>query len=196
MGAQAAVLETNTQENQRLHLRFKAVVQDGEGRFSRMHFPGRQEMLDSPLTDNPNENHTPSEDWPEELFNGSMNCRITEFPEDFAQIAGEGDRIAALDTTDTFTPEFSIPRELIENNVVRPYSDACNPRKGIAQVWKCVVTNEETGQEFDAWHVRRVDGTYPPFHGIIELMSDKKMRDAYGLENGTPITIDMYSRAP
>lgn len=183
-------------QKQRTHLQFRAVVQNGEGAFNKMRFPGRTEMLESPLCLDGAENFKPSKDWPEDLCPGSMNCRIIEFPKNFAEVVGEGDRIAALDTTQTFIPEFCIPKDAIENNRVGHFPNPDRPRMGIAQAWKCVVTNERTGEKFDAWHVRRVDGTYPPFHGIIELMSDKRMRDVYGLENGTEIAIDMYSAEP
>tara|TARA_R110002124_G_scaffold287365_1_gene474264 strand:+ start:197763 stop:198371 length:609 start_codon:yes stop_codon:yes gene_type:complete len=169
-----------------LCLTFKAVVQPGEGRFSRMIFPGRDQIEGAP------------EDWPlatstepGHIEPGSLNCVITEFPDDLDSLAGEGDRVAKLDTG-MFTPTFSIPRDAIEKNVVAPWDENDNQRKGIAQAWRCVVTNEDTQETFDAWHVRRIDGTYPPFHGILELMADRKLRDAHGLQDGTPITIKMY----
>ncbi|MCB9991629.1 MAG: hypothetical protein H6867_09745 [Rhodospirillales bacterium] len=168
----------------RLSLTFKCVVQDGEGAFSRMVFPGRKDVPDAP------------EDWPgpKQMQPGSLNCRVVEFPDDFYDLVGEGDRIAALDTGH-FEPEFRIPRELIKNNRVGPYAPDHNPDMGIAQVWRCAVRNDDTGEEFDAWHSRRIDGTYPPFHKIIELMADRKLRDAHKLENGTNLTITMYSKA-
>ena len=173
-------------DNNDVYLEFKAVVQDGEGAFSRMVFPGRDEIngapADWPLATGTKEGH---------LQPGSMNCRVTSFPDNFNKLAGKGDRIAALDSGQ-FTPVFEIPREAIKNNRVAPWGPACNQRMGIAQAWRCVVTNEDTKEEFNAWHVRRIDGTYPPFHGIIELMADRKLRDAHKLENGTPITIKMY----
>jgi hypothetical protein len=177
-----------------LSLCFHAVVEDGEGRFSRMSFPGRNELLAVQSTLDASENHRPHPQWPVKLFDGSMNCRITSFPDEFAAVAYAGDRIAALDTGH-FTPAFSIPRAMIAGNNIRPYGADDNQRKGIAQVWRCAVTNENTGATFQAWHVRRVDGTYPKFHEIIELMSDVKMRKEHGLESGTPIKIEMFKGA-
>lgn len=145
----------------RLHLRFRASVQDGEGAFGKIRFPGRTEMLESPLCTDGAENFRPSADWPEELCPGSMNCRVIQFPENFSEIVGKGDRIAALDHTHKFKPEFCIPKDAIENNRVGRFPHPDIPRMGIAQAWKCVVTNENTGEQFGAWHVRRVDGTYP-----------------------------------
>lgn len=164
----------------RLSLVFHAVVQDGEGAFSRMAFPGPDEINGAPA------------DWPgpEKMQPGSLNCRVTKFPWNFRWAAGPGDRIQKLDSG-RFTPEFTIPAEMIENNRLEP--DDENPRRGTAQIWRCAVRNEDTGEDFEAWHVRRVDGYYPPFHGIIELMADRKLRDAHKLKNGTPLTITMYS---
>jgi hypothetical protein len=167
-------------DEKRLSLTFKAVVQVGEGRFSNMAFPGRGELKAKP------------ECWPIELQPGSLNCKITEFPDDFYDLAGEGDRIEALDHG-RFKPEFRIPRQAIKNNVVRPYDKHDNQEKGIAQVWRCLVTNEDTGQAFEAFHVRRIDGSYPPFHGIMELMSDKHLRDCFDLKDGTNLTIKMFN---
>jgi len=173
-------------QQNKAYLEFQAVVQVGEGMFSRMVFPGRDEIKgapsDWPLRTSEAEGH---------LQPGSMNCKITSFPDDFNAVAGAGDRIAALDSGH-FTPVFSIPREAIKNNRVGPWGADDNQRKGIAQAWRCVVTKNDTQEEFNAWHVRRIDGTYPPFHGIIELMADRKLRDAHGLEDGTAITIKMY----
>ena len=167
-----------------LSLVFHATVQSGEGRFSRMVFPTKKELEGI---------ESAPDCWPEKIQPGSMNCRVTAFPDNLYDLAGEGDRIATLDAG-KFTPDGRIPREMIENNVVRPYPGG-NPDMGIAQVWRCSVTNENTGETFDALHVRRIDGTYPPFHGIIELMADRKLRDAHNLKDGTPLTIRMYSKA-
>ena len=182
----------------RLCLSFLAVVQDGEGAFSRMRFPGQTQMKAIAAANDTLENVKPAAQWPEELCPGSMNCQVTDFPLDFDELAGEGDRIAKLDSG-VFTPEFCIPKDEIENNRVGRFPVPGIPRMGVAQVWHCVVSPEKKGmfskrpKPFHAWHVRRVDGTYPPFHGIVELMSDRKMRDAYGLQNGTRLKIDMFS---
>ena len=157
-------------KDQRLHLRFKAVVQDGLGRYSRLEFPGKASLLKL--------NKSGCKDWPEQLCRGSLNCGITDFPAHFNRVAGKGDGLQKLDKG-TFTPEFGIPGDMIKGNQL-----------GVANVWKCVVTNDNTREHFDAWHVRRVGASY---HDIMELMSDKKMRDAYGLKTGTPVTIDMWS---
>lgn len=162
-----------------LALIFEAEVRKGEGRFSRMVFPNRNEIDGKP------------EVWPETPQPGSLNCTITKFPDNFAEAAGPGDRIAALDTG-IFTPAMEIPRDDIENNVVRPWGPEDNQRKGIAQVWQCAVTNLDTGEEFEALHVRRIDGSYPPFHGVMELMADRKLRDAHDLKDGTRLQIKMF----
>ncbi len=167
---------------ERLHLTFHCVVQAGEGRFSRMVFPGRAALGDE------------AKDWPVEPCPGSLNCKILTFPDNFNQLAGDGDRIEKLDHG-IFVPEFSIPREAILNNRVGPHGPNDNPRMGIAQAWKCAVQNDDTGERFDAWHVRRIDGTYPVFHGTIELMADRKLRASHQLNDNTPLTITMYSKA-
>ena len=165
---------------QRLVLEFKTVVQNGEGRFSKMVFPGRGDLKGNP------------ECWPEKLQPGSLNCKITGFPKDFHTLAGQGDRIEALDHG-RFSPEFKIPRESIKNNVVKPYSKKDNQEKGVAQVWRCIVRNDNSGEQFEAFHVRRIDGSYPKFHDIMELMSDKHLRNQYNLEDGTALTIKMFN---
>lgn len=156
--------------DQRLHLRFKAVVQDGYGSYSRLVFPGKSALLKLIKKG--------CHDWPEQLCQGSLNCGVTEFPANFNKVAGKGEGLQKLDKG-SFTPEFGIPSSMIKGNQL-----------GIANVWKCVVTNDNTQEQFDAWHVRRVGASYLE---IMELMSDKRMRDAYGLKTGTPLTIDMWS---
>lgn len=164
------VHKTVPDKNQRLHLQFKAVVQDGFGSYSRLVFPGRSALL--------KRNKSGCNDWPEELCRGSLNCGITEFPAHFNRVAGKGYGIQKLDKG-PFTPEFSIPGDMIKGNQL-----------GVANVWKCVVKNDNTQEQFNAWHVRRVGACYLE---IMELMSDKRMRDAYGLKTGTPLTVDMWS---
>ena len=169
----------------RLSLTFRCAVQRGEGRFSAMLFPGRDQLLDQ-LGDD-------AADWPETPCPGSLNCSIVTFPQNLDALAGPGDRIQKLDSG-LFAPEFSIPRKSILNNRVGPSGPGENPRMGIAQAWHCAVRNEETGEAFHAWHVRRIDGTYPKFHNIIELMADRRLRTSHGLNDNTPLTITMYSK--
>lgn len=165
-----------------LTLTFQCVVQGGEGRFSRLVFPGKNDVANAPA------------DWPELVQPGSLNCRVVEFPHEFDAVAGAGDRIQKLDKAGgTFPPVFAIPREDIQNNSVAPRHPGHDPRMGIAQAWRCAVRNEDTGEEFTAWHVRRVDGTYPKFHGVIELVADRKLRDAHALHDDTRLTITMFS---
>lgn len=162
-----------------LTLTFQCRVQPGEGRFSRMVFPGRNDMKGA------------SADWPDKLQPGSLNCKIDAFPENYVEIVGPGDRIAALDSG-RFTPAMTIPADMITNNVLnRPGHP--DPRFGMAQAWRVSVRQEDSGETFDAWHVRRVDGTYPPFHGTMELMADRKLRDAHALRDGTRLTITMQA---
>jgi hypothetical protein len=179
------VIVPNLNPQGRLHLTFRCAVRPGEGAFNRMVFPGRTSLNDEA-----------AKDWPETLCPGSLNCSVIEFPSNFDALAGKGDRIEKLDHG-IFVPEFEIPRAMIVKNRVAPYSPSHNPRMGIAQVWHCAVRNEESGEIFPAWHVRRIDGTYPKFHSIIELMADRKLRDSHGLNDNTKLTITMYSkRAP
>ena len=179
---------SNTQptwdEKGRLCLEFRCSVQDGENAFSRMVFPGRDVVKNAP------------HDWPAKtggLCSGSLNCRVIDFPADYYDVVGDGDRIAALDTTDSFLPEFEIARDAIKNNRVG-MGEPAESRMGIARVWRCAVTNMDSGETFSAWHSRRIDGTYPPFHGIIELVSDRHLRKSHNLENGTELRIQMFSK--
>lgn len=164
-----------------LSLTFKCAAESGEGRFSRMRFPGRDSVPEAP------------EDWPGpgQMAPGSLNCRIQEFPADFDNIAGAGDRIQKLDSG-YFIPEFSIPGELIQNNALSPTQE--NPQRGIAQIWRCRVYNEDSRESFNAWHVRRIDGSYPAYHDVIELMADRNLRKAHNIQDGTPLTITMFGR--
>ncbi|WP_435640839.1 hypothetical protein [Micavibrio aeruginosavorus] len=166
----------------RLHLTFRCAVRPGEGAFNRMVFPGRTALDDEA-----------AKDWPETLCPGSLNCGVIEFPSNFDALSGDGDRIEKLDHG-IFVPEFEIPREMIVNNRVVPYSPRDNQRMGIAQAWHCAVRNDDSGECFQAWHVRRIDGTYPKFHNIIELMADRKLRDSHELNDNTNLTITMYSK--
>ena len=160
-----------------LTLTFRCVTQDGFGSFSNMIFPGRHELAGAP------------DDWPETLEKGSLNCRVIDFPENFDEIAGPGRGILKLDQG-LFAPAFTIPHDAIQRNRLKP--NAQEPLKGMAQVWRCVVTNETTQQTFNVFHVRRIDES-SPYDGVIELMSDKHLRCAHNLQenDGTVLRIEM-----
>ena len=53
-------------------IEFTGKVINGTGKHSELFVPGRSEVPDCPI------------DWPEKLFPGSLNVRISKYPDEFA----------------------------------------------------------------------------------------------------------------
>ena len=174
----------------RPYLEFKVMVANGFGSFSRLIFPGKTQLINEAPKDT-SENFTPTDEWPEKLCQGSLNCKVTEFPDNFQEAVGDGQGIGAFDNG-LYTPAFSIPHDMIGGNQFGPTSE--NPRKGIGQVWDCTVTKHHStaDNQFSAWHLRRVVGNTSGYLDVIELVSDRRLREAHALETGMEMTLKMH----
>lgn len=168
---------SNSEQKGQLRLVFQGVVQSGMGMYSELSFPGPDEIARAPS------------DWPdpETMQPGSLNIAITEYPDNLENLTGVTNRITGLDNGH-FQPEFSIPAASIGANALMPRNGG-DPKRGIAQIWRCNVENQDTGEKFDAWVVRRIGSAY---YNILELMADRKLRDTHNLEDGTPVTLTVF----
>lgn len=148
---------------------FNCVVADGMGMYSELDFPSH------PM-------------WPEKMQAGSLNARINSdgFPKSLDKMGKSGYGVQKLDNK-KFSSLFNIAQQDIGNNSLGPTPQ--EPERGIAQVWKCSVSVDNSHVEFDAWMVRRIGSAYMD---VIELMSDKHLRDSYGLQSGMPITLKVH----
>ena len=147
---------------------FNCVVSSGIGMYSELEFPTH------PL-------------WPAEMHAGSLNANILPegFPKPLDKM-GEGWGVQKLDNK-KFSALFNIAQNDIGNNMLTPSKN--NPERGTAQIWECTVSAANTSTEFNAWAVRRIGSAYSD---VIEIMSDKHLRNEYGLENGTEITVKLH----
>ncbi len=147
---------------------FNCVVNSGMGMYSELEFPKH------PL-------------WPADMHAGSLNANILPngFPRALDKM-GEGWGVQKLDNK-KFSALFNIAQSDIGNNMLTPRAD--NPERGTAQIWGCTVTTADKSTEFNAWAVRRIGSAYSD---VIEIMSDKHLRNTYGLENGTEITVKLH----
>jgi CTP-dependent riboflavin kinase len=68
---------------------------------------------------------------------------------------------------------------------------------GDGQVWPCILRGEKFPVPVSCWIFRRIGSKVAP--GVIELVAQDKLRDAYGLQHGDAIDIDFIaaeSRGP
>lgn len=158
-------------------IEFKGVVTDGLGRYGKLAFPRKADMLDV----------IPS-DWPDNMFRGSLNITIDRdgFPPELNDM-GEGRGITRLDNRH-FKPAFSIPQDMIGNNTIGPRSG--QPDRGIAQVWRAAVQVEKNGACIPVWAARRIGSAYTD---VMEVMSEHKLRDRFGLVTGDKVTATLYA---
>lgn len=107
-----------------------------------------------------------------DLFPGSLNVDVAE-PASLQRDLDAGNP----------PPAFVIPRiELI--NMPAYIGDG--------QAWPCILRGEKFAAPISCWIFRRIGSRVPP--GVIELVAQGKLRDAYGLQHGDAITIDLMPR--
>ncbi|GEM_PF-1418340 len=166
---------------------FMAHVTDGMGMYSELTFPTRRELFNMQAAGTPVA-VKPDTQWLDTIQPGSLNATIARdgYPAALEAL-GQGYQVQKLDNG-TFEPELVIPQNKIGRNMIKP--SAHMPEKGAAQIWPCEVENLKTHEKFNAYAVRRIGSAY---HDVIELMSDKKLRDAHKLETGTPIKLTLLS---
>jgi len=106
------------------------------------------------------------------LFPGSLNVDVPE-PASLQRDLDAG----------TPPPAFVIPRTELIN--MPGYI-------GDGQVWPCILRGEKFSTPVSCWIFRRIGSRVPP--GVIEIVAREKLREAYGLQHGDVITIDLVSR--
>lgn len=154
---------------------FECTIGSGMGMYSQLSFPTHEEMPGLPA------------DWPDRMFKGSLNAAVDKYPDEFERL-GKGLEVQKLDNK-TFPPALTIPQGAIGNNTLAPRPGM--PERGAAQAWRARIEVEgRAGATADVWAVRRIGSAY---YDIIELMSEKKLRDALGLQNGDKIRLTLFA---
>jgi hypothetical protein len=158
-----------------VHLEFAGNVVNGIGKHSELFIPGRSELPECPL------------DWPEKLFPGSLNVRISKYPNEFAS-RGLPPFATALDVAG-FEPQFTIEQHLILENKLT--ATQAMPRRGEAQIWRAllIAPNHEVG----CWILRRFGSA---LKDQIELVSSIGLRNELGLASDRewPVVVRMFGR--
>ena len=144
-------------------LLFIGEVVKGIGRHQELGVPGRSFLPGAPS------------DWPEQLFPGSLNLRVTRYPDEFdsRQLTRQ---VSVLDHCG-FEPAFVIPWDAMRNNQLIP--DAERPRRGRAQVWRSTLMLD--GQpERACWVLRRI---HSGLRHDLEFVSETGLRRHFGVED-------------
>lgn len=177
----AAKPEPAAAEIERSTLVFEARITDGMGMYSELKFPTRSELFNNQAT-------AAQVEWLDSIQPGSLNITVDRdgYPAQIEDL-GKGYNVQKLDNG-LFPPELVIAQSKIGNNSIRPYAGA--PERGAAQVWPCTVEKLDTHETFNAFAVRRIGSAYSD---VIELMADRKLRDAHGLKTGTPVRLTLHS---
>jgi hypothetical protein len=153
-------------------LRFEGFVTAGIGRHSELGIPGRADVATAPT------------DWPERLFPGSLNVRITAYPKAFAQHRLP-ETIRSLDSG-LFVPTFEVRRDEIRNNRLSP-TDAV-PRRGDAQVWRATIETTDAMICASCWALRRFGSQVGE---QLELVADIRLRDL-GLDDERRVVVAVF----
>ena len=156
--------------------RFTGKVRDGKNKHNhQMKVPGRSQ-IDSDV-----------EGWPESFFAGSLNVGIegNGYPEGFSSPEDGGRGVCLLDDG-VVPPDLVLEYNKIENNSLEPKRG--KPGRGTGQFWRATVTVVLTGENYDAWLLRRINS------GIkrqLEIIADCKLRDVIKLTNGSEVHVDL-----
>ena len=60
---------------------------------------------------------------------------------------------------------------------------------GDGQIWPCILRCEKYSATVSCWIFRRIGSKVP--RGVIELIAPDKLRDAFSLQHGDPISIEL-----
>ena len=168
-----------------MEIRFEGRVVKGKGFYSELVIPGCSVL----------KNHSVKvpADWPEELRRGSLNVRITGWPEGFSTPnAGEGGAFR-LDG-DVLIPAFTIPGGLIQNNKLvwneqtRRANEVPLGASGVrspAKVWRATLQVPGTELNLSCWVLRRL-GSKAGAGSELEIVSHEHIREIYRM----PETLD------
>jgi hypothetical protein len=135
--------------------------------------PGRDELFLKP------------EDWPTQLAPGTVNIKISSFPEGFAEI-GEGEGLARLDAG-KFRPALVIPQRKIIGSILTP--DADHPTRGFAEAWRADLQAIGTGQVTTCWAMWIIgsDATQ-----TIRLVAEEDLRSRLNLVDGMAVNVTIW----
>jgi CTP-dependent riboflavin kinase len=65
---------------------------------------------------------------------------------------------------------------------------------GDGQAWLCLLSGKKFPASVPCWIFRRIGSRVPP--GVIEIVAQHKLREAYGLQHGDAVTLDIMQRQP
>ena len=142
-----------------------------------MEIPGRATLPQAP------------EDWPEELYRGSLNVRIRAngYPADFVQ-RGLPVSVETLDNG-LFEPAFEIRHDQIGGNTLSPSREM--HRRGDAQVWRAEIHRAiDPLFAVSCWALRRFGSNVGE---QLEFVSRERLRNG-NLPNYTPVTVHLFGR--
>jgi CTP-dependent riboflavin kinase len=156
-------------------LEFVGNVINGIGKHSELFIPGRPQLSDCPV------------DWPIKLFSGSLNVRISKYPDEFAA-RGLPPLVTSLDIA-SFEPQFTIARHLMHINALA--ATQAMPHRGNAQVWRASLIT--SNREVQCWVLRRFGSA---LKDQIELVSSISLRNELGLvrDREWPAVVRMFGR--
>lgn len=171
---------------------FKGKIVKGSGCYSDLEIPGNCVLRRNSIR--------PPSDWPDELCRGSLNVQVTEWPSGFSP--PNNGRSGAFDLDgDALTPEFLIPGHLIENNRLvwdeisrraHESSNASPEVRSAANVWRAEL---ELSQDeiVRCWVLRRL-GSRVGGGSQLEIVSQERIRDTYGLPEGQmhPVVLKLF----
>ena len=158
-------------------LEFRGRIVSGIGQYSLMVIPGKGNLTDA------------APDWPDQLYRGSLNILIDEYPDGFKPPQGRAEGAYRLDDQ-TFRCAFVIRGDLIVNNKL-PYQGKPAP----AQVWKAKLNLLGTETIIDCWVLRRMGSNAGDKIGgnVLEIVSDSHLRSEFGLQDEQPVVLTMFA---
>lgn len=154
-------------------IQFTGKIRSGKGEHSDLVIPGSSELGKI------------ISDWPKCFYPGSLNVGINGYPEGFS---ASPDGVTRLDSG-AIQPTVVLDWNQIKNNKLRPKQD--NPQRGTGQFWPAVLTVDKTGESIDCWVFRRINSTIKK---QLELISQKRIRESLSLDDGTEVSIKLYSK--
>jgi hypothetical protein len=154
-------------------LEYVGNIVNGIGKHAELLVPGRSQLLNCPV------------DWPEKLFPGSLNVRISKYPAEFTQ-RGLPLSAKTLDVM-AFEPIFIIPRDRMLNNKLT--ATQTMPDRGDGQVWSTLLTASE--HTMRCWTLRRIGSG---LSDQIELVSSAGLRNELGLtrDREWPVVVKIF----
>jgi CTP-dependent riboflavin kinase len=156
-------------------LKFAGKIVNGIGKHAELVIPGCNILPMAPA------------DWPEQLYPGSLNLSVSQYPDEFTA-RGLQPSTKALDMAG-FEPEFTIRQNLMLNN--RLTATETMPNRGTAQVWRASL--KVIDREVSCWVLRRFGSTLA---NQIELISPIGLRGELGLshEQEWSAVVTMFGR--